>query len=347
MQQRIKVAILGASGYTGAELLRLLPQHPYVEISVLTGDSQAGHPIGEVFPHLAQAGLPDLVSISEVDFSTVDLVFCCLPHGTTQEIIAQLPERLHIIDLSADFRLHSLEEYAQWYGHAHRAPELQKQAVYGLTEHARAEVSMARLVANPGCYPTCSLLPLLPLIREGMIATDRIIIDAKSGVSGAGRSPKRNLIFSEVSEGMAAYSVGSHRHTPEIEQALSKAAGSPITINFTPHLIPMRRGMVATIYTQTTPGSSISAIHAALAETYADEPFVHVLRLGETPTTHAVRGINECHIGVFQGRHEHDLVLVSVIDNLVKGASGQAIQNMNRMYGWPETTALQGVAVFP
>jgi len=347
MQERVRVAIVGASGYTGAELLRLLPQHPHVEIAALTGDSQAGQPIGQVFPHLAQAGLPDLLSIAEVNFDTVDLVFCCLPHGTTQEIVASLPERLHIIDLSADFRLHSLEEYATWYGHEHRAPQLQKQAVYGLSEHARAEVSMARLVANPGCYPTCSLLPLLPLVREGLIATDNLIIDAKSGVSGAGRAPKRSLLFSEVSEGMTAYSVGGHRHTPEIEQALSGAAGAPVRVNFTPHLIPMRRGMVATIYATCTGGASVSAIHAALADAYANEPFVHVLRADETPSTHAVRGINECHIGVFKGRNEGDVILISAIDNLVKGASGQAVQNMNIMYGWEETTALRSVAMFP
>lgn len=347
MQERIRVAILGASGYTGAELLRILPQHPQVEIAVLTGDSQAGHPIGEVFPHLAQVGLPDLISISEVNFDAVDLVFCCLPHGTTQEIIASLPERLHIIDLSADFRIYDPDVYAEWYGHAHKAPELQKQAVYGLSEHARAEISMARLVANPGCYPTCSLLPLLPLVQEGLIDSEHLIIDAKSGVSGAGRSPKRGLLFSEVSEGMAAYSVGAHRHIPEIEQPLSKAAGRAITINFTPHLIPMRRGMITTIYTRCASGVSISAIHAKLAELYAHEPFVHVLRAGETPSTHAVRGINECHIGVFKGRRDDDLILVSAIDNLVKGASGQAVQNMNIMYGWEETTALRSVAVFP
>lgn len=347
MQETIRVAVLGASGYTGAELLRILPSHPHVEIAALTGDSQAGHPIGEVFPHLAQAGLPDLISVGEVNFDTVDLVFCCLPHGTTQEIIAALPERLRVIDLSADFRLHDLTAYAQWYGHAHRAPELQKTAVYGLSEHTRAEVSMARLVANPGCYPTCTLLPLLPLIEHGAIGAENIVVDAKSGVSGAGRSPKRNLLFSEVSEGMAPYSVGAHRHTPEIEQTLSKAAGKEVQINFTPHLIPMRRGMIATIYAQCTPGESVSSVHAKLADVYAAEPFVHVLRAGETPSTHAVRGINECHIGVFKGRRESDVILVSAIDNLVKGASGQALQNMNIMYGWEETTALRSVAVFP
>lgn len=347
MQQRIKVAVLGASGYTGAELLRLLPRHPHVEIAALTGDSQAGHPVGEVFPHLAYAELPDLVSIAEVDFRGVDFVFCCLPHGTTQAIVAGLPEHLRVVDLSADFRLHNEEDYARWYGHAHLAPELQKRAVYGLTEAARTEIAAARLVANPGCYPTCSLLPLLPLIRGGMIATDTIVIDAKSGVSGAGRSLKRTLLFSEVSEGMAAYSIGTHRHVPEMEQALSQAADCTVHVNFTPHLIPMRRGMLATIYAKCARGVGIAAIHARLAETYAGEPFLRVLRLGETPATHAVRGTNQCHIGVFQGRREQDLILVSVIDNLVKGASGQAVQNMNLMLDWPETTALESVAMFP
>ncbi len=347
MTQRIRTAILGASGYTGAELLRLLPRHPNVEIAVVTGDTQAGQPIGAVFPHLAPAGLPDLVSVDQVDFGSIDMVFCCLPHGTTQEIIASLPERVHIVDLSADFRLYDTATYAEWYGHEHRAPELQKQAVYGLSEHARSEISMARLVANPGCYPTCTLLPLLPLLEHGMIGADELIIDAKSGVTGAGRSPKRGLLYSEVSEGMAPYSVGGHRHIPEIEQALSMAAGHPVTVNFTPHLIPMRRGMIATIYTRCTEGNSASTLHSMLADTYRHEPFVQVLPSGQTPSTHAVRGVNACQIGVFPGRREGDVIIVSAIDNLMKGASGQAVQNMNIMYGWPETTALEDVAVFP
>jgi N-acetyl-gamma-glutamyl-phosphate reductase len=208
-------------------------------------------------------------------------------------------------------------------------------------------IATARLVANPGCYPTCTLLPLLPLLEAGLIHSERLVVDAKSGVTGAGRTIKRELLFSEVSEGMAPYAVGAHRHTPEIEQALSRVAGRDVCINFTPHLIPMRRGMISTIYARCTEGATAEALHHHLAETYAEEPFVRVLPMGSTPSTHAVRGSNACHIGVFRGREEGDVILVAALDNLVKGASGQAVQNMNRMLGWPETTALDAVGVFP
>ncbi len=344
---KIKTVILGASGYTGAELLRFLPHHPHVEIVALTGDSQAGQPMGDVFPHLQTAGLPDLVKLEDVDMKDVNLVFCCLPHGTTQEIIAALPKHVRVVDLSADFRLFDVDTYAQWYGHAHCAPALQKEAVYGLSEHARSAVRDARLVANPGCYPTSTLLPLLPLLQEKQLDTHYIVVDAKSGVTGAGRSAKRNLLYCEVTEGMSAYGVGNHRHIPEMEQELSRAAGEDVLINFTPHLIPMRRGMLTTIYAKMAKGVSLADIRQTLATTYVDEAFVHFLPQGQMPSTHNVRGSNHCHIGVFAGRRGSEIILVSVIDNLVKGASGQAIQNMNIMYGFPEAMALNSTAVFP
>ncbi|NBX03648.1 MAG: N-acetyl-gamma-glutamyl-phosphate reductase [Alphaproteobacteria bacterium] len=347
MNKRINIAIIGASGYTGAELIRILLNHPNANLVALTGDSQAGKPIGEVYPHLRHKNLPDLVTLEQVDFSGVELVFCCLPHGTTQTVIAGLPQHVKIIDLSADFRLADVETYAKWYGHAHQAVELQKEAVYGLTEHARAQVRNARLVANPGCYPTSALLPLLPLVGAGAIDASNIIIDAKSGVSGAGRSAKQANLFTEIDGGMSAYGIAAHRHAPEIEQGLGIAAKSPVTVTFTPHLIPMNRGMLSTIYVQLAAGKTAADLQSILQKTYADEPFVHVLTEGQSPSTHSVRGTNDCAISVFQDRVAGRAIIVSAIDNLVKGASGQAVQNMNVMYGLPETEGLALTAIFP
>ena len=242
----VRIAVLGASGYTGAELLRLLLCHPAAEIRVLTAERQAGKPMAEIFPQLAPFKLPDTIKIDAVDWSEVDFVFCALPHGTTQEVIAGLPARLRVVDLSADFRLYDPAVYAEWYGHAHRAEELQKEAVYGLTEHARPAIRAARLVANPGCYPTASMIPLIPLLKAGQIDPANLIIDAKSGVSGAGRDAKQANLFCEISEGMSAYGVGRHRHMPEMEQELALAAGGPVSLSFTPHLIPMNRGELIT-----------------------------------------------------------------------------------------------------
>jgi N-acetyl-gamma-glutamyl-phosphate reductase len=343
----IRIGILGASGYTGAELLRLLRYHPQAEIRALTADRQAGKPIAAVFPHLAGEDLPDLVTIGEVDWSELDLVFCGLPHGTTQEVIAALPRHLRIIDLSADFRLADTATYAEWYGHEHRAPELQRRAVYGLTEIARGQVRGARLVANPGCYPTSAQLPLIPLLRAGLIDADDIIIDAKSGVSGAGRAAREGSLYCEVAEGIHAYGVANHRHAPEIEQGLSEAAGHNVVVNFTPHLMPMNRGILSTIYVRLAGGATLGDVRAVLDGAYDAEPFVRVLPQGSLPATRHVRGTNLCLIGLSRDRVAGRAILVSAIDNLVKGASGQAIQNMNAMHGLPETTALVHDAVFP
>ncbi|MCW8836608.1 MAG: N-acetyl-gamma-glutamyl-phosphate reductase, partial [Rhodospirillales bacterium] len=248
MSSKINVAIIGASGYTGAETVRLLANHPNVHIAALTGDRKAGQPMAAVFPHLAMMTLPDLIGLDDLDLSGIDAAFCCLPHGTTQEVVSGLPAALKVVDLSADFRLYDLDTYAQWYGHAHKAPALQEQAVYGLTELKRTEVARARLVANPGCYPTAAQLPLIPLIEGGMIDPADIVIDAKSGVSGAGRAPKEGTLHTEVSEGIHAYGIASHRHAPEIEQGLSSAAKAPVVVNFTPHLMPMNRGILSSMY---------------------------------------------------------------------------------------------------
>lgn len=347
MSKNIRVAILGASGYTGAELVRLLLPHPHVQISLLTGDSQAGKLMSDVYPHLHAASLPRLVSLENADFSAIDLVFCCLPHGTTQTVIAALPTHLKVIDLSADFRLEDAAQYATWYGHAHQAVELQKEAVYGLCELAREQVKKARLVANPGCYPTSASLPLAPLLASGIISAQGIIIDAKSGVTGAGRAAKQGNLFCEIDGGISAYGIASHRHAPEIEQTLGRALKSPVTVTFTPHLMPMNRGILSTIYASLQPGKTLADARAALESAYSSEPFVHVLAGGKMPATHQVRGTNDCVMNVFADRVPGRIILVSVIDNLVKGASGQAMQNMNIMYGWPENTGLQLTAVFP
>lgn len=346
MSIHIHTAILGASGYTGAELLRLLQNHPRFHIVALTGDSQAGKPIEAVYPHLRGRNLPALVKHTEVDFSEVQLVFCCLPHGTTQEIIAALPAHVRIVDLSADFRLFDGASYAEWYGHPHRALTLQEHAVYGLTEHARAAVTTARLVANPGCYPTSILLPMLPLVKAGLVDPHSIRANALSGISGAGRSAKQEMLFTELDGGVSAYGIGRHRHMAEIEQELARAAAQPVRISFTPHLVPMTRGMLATIHATLRPGVDADQARAHLTAQYAAEPFVSVLASGSA-STHQVRGTNQCVMSLHAGRQEGELIIVSVIDNLVKGASGQALQNANAMFGLPETTNLELTAIFP
>jgi len=343
----IKVVILGASGYTGAELVRLLALHPQARIAAMTGDRKAGQSMASVFPHLGGMDLPNLVAIDAVDYTGVDAVFCALPHGTTQEVIAALPGHVKIVDLSADFRLADPAAYAQWYGHEHRAVALQAEAVYGLTELARPKIAKARLVANPGCYPTTAQLPLAPLLAAGLIEAEDIVIDAKSGTSGAGRSAKEANLYCEVTEGIHPYGIANHRHLPEIEQGLTEAAGRQVMVSFTPHLMPMSRGMLATTYVRLAKGAKAADLRAALAERYRGEPFVRLMPDGVAPATRHVRGSNFCLINVFDDRLPGRAILCSVIDNLVKGASGQAVQNFNLMFGLPETTALAQQPLFP
>ncbi len=344
---RIKIAILGASGYTGAELIRLLSRHPAAELAMLTADRHAGKALGQVFPHLSTLGLPELIKIEDADWDKVELVFCGLPHSTTQEVIAALPRRLKVIDLSADFRLEDAEEYARWYGHPHLARELQKEAVYGLTELKRDAVRKTRLCAVPGCYPTAALLPLVPVVAAGQIDADDIIVDCKSGVTGAGRSLREDMLFAEVSEGIHAYGVAHHRHTPEMEQELSAVAGRKLKINFMPHLMPMNRGILSTIYVRLAGGAAVDDLRATLEKRYSDEPFVRVVPNGSAPATRHVRGSNHCLIGVFADRVPGRAILISVIDNLVKGAAGQAVQDMNVMQGLSETAGLEQQPLFP
>ena len=342
-----RIAILGASGYTGAELLRILAHHPDTQIAALTADRQAGKSIGAVFPHLARLALPDLVAIAQVDWSAIDYVFCCLPHGTTQEVIAALPRHLRVLDLSADFRLADPAVYAEWYGHAHRAVDLQKEAVYGLTEIARERSPMR---ASSRCRDATLRgrnCRSIPLVKAALIDADDIVIDAKSGVTGAGRAARESSLFAEVSEGVTAYGIAHHRHMPEIEQGLSAAAGRAIRVSFTPHLMPMNRGILSTIYVRLAGNASVADLRRTLEGAYAGEAFVRVLPQGQSPATHHVRGSNLCLIGVAEDRLNGRAILVSAIDNLVKGASGQAVQDLNVMLGLPETTGLEQEPLFP
>lgn len=343
----VRIGVLGASGYTGSEIVRLLATHPSLNVALMTADRKAGQSLASVFPHLMTQKLPDMVAVKDADFSEVDAVFCCLPHGTTQEIIAALPSDLKVVDLSADFRLKDVNEYKEWYNGEHRAPELQKEAVYGLTELHRDEVRRARLVANPGCYPTSIQLPLVPLLKAGLIEKDGIIIDAKSGVSGAGRAAKEANLYTEVAEGMKSYGITRHRHVPEIEQGLAESIGSEVRISFTPHLIPMSRGMQTTNYVQLKNGATVEDLRNRLIEVYENDEFVQVLPSGVVPVTSHVRGSNYCLINVFEDRISGRAIIISVIDNLVKGASGQAVQNMNLMLGLPETLGLLQQPMFP
>jgi N-acetyl-gamma-glutamyl-phosphate reductase len=344
---QVSVAILGASGYTGAESLRLLAHHPNVRITALTADRQAGRQVAEIFPHLAPLALPTLAKIADLDWRGIDAVFCCLPHATTQEVVLTIPGHVKVVDLSADFRLADPAVYAEWYGHEHRALALQKEAVYGLTEFHRDRVKGARLVANPGCYPTTAQLPLVPLIEAGAIDPDNIIIDAKSGVTGAGRSVREDLLFTEVQDAIHAYGVAKHRHAPEIDQGLSEAAGRPVVATFTPHLMPMNRGILATIYVRLEGGATAGDLRATLAKRFEGEAFVKVLPNGAVPATRHVRGSNYCFMGVVADRRPGHAIIVAVIDNLVKGAAGQAVQNLNVMLGLDETTALRHEPMFP
>ncbi len=349
MSTKKKIGILGASGYTGADAVRLLARHPNAEISALTANTHAGKAMDEVFPHFFMLELPRLVEWEKVDWTKLDAVFCGLPHGTTQEITAAVMAAnptIKILDMSADFRLRDMNVYAQWYGREHRAPELQGEAVYGLTEFYREQITAARLVACPGCYPTAALLALVPIVKAKLIDVDDIVIDAKSGVTGSGRGLKQNTLFSEAGEGLSPYSVSTHRHSPEIEQEIAVAAGSAVTVNFTPHLIPMSRGELCTSYVKLN-GASPDDLRAALAQAYRDEPFVHVVKEGVLPQTQNVRGSNYVQIGVFADRIKNRAIVISVLDNLVKGSAGQAIQNMNLMLGFPETTGLEQIALFP
>jgi N-acetyl-gamma-glutamyl-phosphate reductase len=344
----IRVAIYGGSGYTGQELLRLLLGHPGVKVVATTSRRYAGVPVADVYPVFS--GLTDLVygnDSPETIAGLAELVFLALPHGVSMAIAPFFVEAgRKVIDLSADFRIREVASYEAWYGR-HTSASLLAEAVYGLPELYRERIRTARLVANPGCYPTSIILGMAPVLKAGWIDPESIIADSKSGVSGAGREPQIASLFCEVDGGFKAYKVGGHRHTPEIEQELGVLAGRPMTISFTPHLLPVKRGILSTIYAQLAREVTAQEATARFAEYYREEPFVRICRAGQFPSLSSVVGSNFCDIGVTVDKRTRRLIVVSVIDNLIKGASGQAIQNMNLMSGLEERTGLPGIALFP
>ena len=341
-------AVLGASGYTGAEAVRLILGHPKLKLAAMTAHSRAGEAYSDVFRNYAGQALPPLTTLEDVNWDEIDVVFACLPHGASQETIAKIYERVDtVIDLSADFRLSDPELYAKTYNRPHEFKALLKNRVYGLTEFARDQLPGAKLVACPGCYPTCAMLALLPALDAGLIDPAHLIIDAKSGVTGAGRKAMLAFAYSETADGAQAYAIGTHRHAPEMDQAIQDFAGKAASVRFTPHLLPMNRGMIATCHVNMIGGASVSDLRKHYLETYTAENFVHVLDEGQAPQTRHVRGSNHCQIGIFADRTPNSAVIVSVIDNLTKGSSGQAIQNYNVVQGWDESLGLQHVGVFP
>ncbi len=353
--QRVKVAVIGASGYTGVELLRLLARHPHVELVAIAAKRAAGRRIDEVFGNLR--GALDLL-VEEFDAASIaaraQVAFCALPHGESAPIVADLVARgVRVFDLSADFRLHDEAAWQQWYAHEagapHPASALLANAVYGLPERHRAALRDAALVAVPGCYPTASILAIAPLLAAGLVTPHGLIIDAKSGVSGAGRSPALGAHFPEVAEGIRAYKVaGTHRHTPEIEQELSLAANAPLNVLFTPHLVPMSRGILSCVYAQPSSVSvDATQLRAAMVAAYAHEPFVTVLPAGVLPDTAHVRGSNHAQVAVEFDQRSGRVLAMAAIDNLVKGAAGQAVQCMNIALGLGETAGLEQIALFP
>ncbi|MGX2040898.1 N-acetyl-gamma-glutamyl-phosphate reductase [Methylocaldum sp. MU1018] len=342
----IRAGIVGGTGYTGVELLRILALHPGVAITAVTSRADAGKRIDELYPNLR--GFVDTVFVepSADALADCDVVFFATPNGTAMRMTEALLSRgIKIIDLSADFRLKDPDVWARWYGEPHLAPHLLDEAVYGLPEVNRTMIESARLIACPGCYPTSVQLALLPLVESGAIRLDRIIADVKSGVSGAGRKAEIPILMSEAGESLKAYSVKGHRHWPEIRQGLERAAGQSVGLTFVPHLIPMIRGIHATVYAELNAG--YGDLQALFEERYRAEPFVDVLPAGSHPDTRNVRGVNRCQVAVHRPLDGNTVVILSVIDNLVKGAAGQAVQNLNLMFGLDETTGLRSVGLYP
>ncbi len=343
----IRVAVVGATGYAGAELVRLLARHPKVDLAIATSEQSAGKALAEVWPSFRRkVGLRleafDPGKVAE----RCDVAFTALPSGKSAEGIAMLLERgIRVVDIGSDFRFRDPEEHARVYG-PHPVPDLLREAVYGLTEHARVSLRTARLVANPGCYPTAALLALMPLAEAGLVEPDGIVIDAKSGVTGAGRMVAAEYLFAEVDDNLRAYKIGRHRHAPEIEQQLRPVLGADLAVTFVPHLLPIRRGILSTAYLRPRGGADLDAFAGAFEARYADERFV-VLTGSRPPEIRDVVGTNDCAIGWALDAKSRTAVVVSVIDNLGKGAAGQAIQNLNAMMGWSESTGLDHLAIVP
>jgi len=350
----IQAGIIGASGYTGQELYRILSSHPEVAIKVITSRTYAGQPLGSVYGNLYLNGRTEdgaaVFSNTTIEEAAeeCDVLFIALPHGlASHQITPEILKKTYIIDLGADYRLKSQTTYEQWYKTEHGSPELLPKAVYGLCEWFREEIKQTKIVANPGCYTTCSILTLAPLVQAGLIDPATIIIDAKSGVSGAGRAAKTGSLYAESNESVKAYGVASHRHTPEIEEQLTTLSGEDITISFTPHLIPMNRGILITAYASPKPGVTGQDIADAYHAAYKDEYFIRLLPEGVFPETRWVKGSNFCDIGFMLDPRTNRLIMGGAIDNLVKGASGQAVQNMNIMFGLAEQTGIDLLPIFP
>ena len=341
----IKVGIVGGTGYTGVELLRLLALHPQVELCTITSRAEAGEPLSQMFPSLR--GLVDLCFVhpDEAHLDQCDVVFFATPNGIAMhQARALLDAGVKVIDLAADFRIQDVAEWEKWYGMTHSCPDLVAEAVYGLPEINREQIRQARLVANPGCYPTAVQLGFIPLLEAGLVDINSLIADAKSGVSGAGRKAEVGILYAEASDNFKAYGVAGHRHLPEIKQGLARVAQHEVGVTFVPHLTPMIRGIHATLYGRLTRDVDLQAL---FEQRYANEAFIDVMPAGSQPETRSVRGSNRCRIAVYRPQQGDTAVVLSVIDNLVKGAAGQAVQNMNIMFGFPETTALTIVPLLP
>lgn len=347
----IKAGIVGATGYTGSELLRLLALHPEVDISVVTSRSEQGKPVSSLFPNLR--GYVDLpfTDPSAETLMECDVIFFATPHGVAQAMMAEFSQaNVKIIDLSADFRIKDIDLWEQWYKQPHACPELVDEAVYGLPEVNRELIESAKLIACPGCYPTSIQLGFLPLLEQGLIDTTRLIADAKSGVSGAGRGASVATLLPECADSFKAYGVSGHRHSPEIKQGLQQIANEHVQLTFVPHLVPMIRGIEATLYADLKPehqSMGLDEIQALFEKRFENEPFVDVMPLGSLPETRTVKGSNYCRLAIHRQPDSHTLIIVSVIDNLVKGASGQAVQNMNIAFGFEETLGLNHVPLMP
>ncbi|WP_422382853.1 N-acetyl-gamma-glutamyl-phosphate reductase [Marinicellulosiphila megalodicopiae] len=343
----MKVGVVGGTGYTGVELLRLLAMHENVEVVAVTSRGESGNLVSSLFPSLR--GFLDIAFCDpeSVDLSICDVVFYATPNGIAmQQVPELLAKGVRVIDLAADFRIKDIPTWEKWYGMTHACPDAVAKAVYGLCEINRDEIKDAQLIANPGCYPTSVQLPLIPLLEKGLVSKDNIIADCKSGVSGAGRGAAVSSLMSEVNESFKAYGVSGHRHLPEIEQGLSFAAKQEVQMTFTPHLVPMNRGILSTIYVDLI-DTDVNAVQAYLEEFYKDDAFVDVLPIGSLPETRSVKGANICRFSLHQPQGRNKLVIVSVIDNLVKGAAGQAVQNMNIMFGFKETAYINFVPLLP
>ncbi len=356
---RLKIAVLGGSGYTGGELLRLLAQHPYAHVTMVTGDKAVGLPVSSHFPNLESfCSLTFQPMDLQHIIRSADLIFMALPHTKSMEPVAHcIKAKKRVIDLSADYRLNDLSTYEEWYGVAHSSPRLLRQSVYGMPELYRSKISRAKLVAVPGCYPTAAILQLTPLLVKGMIKEDSIVIDAKSGISGAGRNPALSYHFPEAHDSMTAYKIGQHRHTPEIEQELNKvflkprtrSAGhtEPLKVIFSPHLTPMNRGILSTAYAKMVKPTTTKALQDLYRRFYRNERFIRIRNETTAVSPNQVRGSNFCDISMVADSRTGNIITVAAIDNLVKGAAGQAIQSMNLMMGYPEDTGLASPGIFP